>query len=318
MKLTECKSNGIVIPDLKYYAPEGEIIQIYKSSSKIIRNSKVIFQHFNFPMFISDEVEKKILPSSEYTNCFLQHIQDSEIDSDLKFCENLEFLRRFNKSPIILGGCGRSGTTLLLSILGAITNVIPVNESFSFFPSPYRMSILIDEIKQCGSINFQSQRWCEKTPKNVLAFDSIYKTFNKKVKLIHIVRDGRDVITSAHPLHPNQLWVSKERWIKDVSRGLELAKDIPICLIRYEDLISFPKLTLTSLCDFIEEEYTDNLLSYQNHTSFQESYNWKDNVATKLHNQSIKRWTSPEYSNIIEDFYSDEDAMTLLKKLNYL
>jgi hypothetical protein len=74
--------------------------------------------------------------------------------------------------PVIIGGCGRSGTTLLSAMIDAH----PL-----FF---------------CGP----ESRWSEKTPGNVRVLDRIFEYF-PRARFIHVIRDGRDVVcsTRTHP-----------------------------------------------------------------------------------------------------------------------
>ena len=144
------------------------------------------------------------------------------------------FLRRikvaiiFRAPPIIIGGCGRSGTTLLASILSAHPRIYVIpEETTTFCPGAYSEHVDLNAefdtrkfyLKYFSKYNFLFARWCEKTPKNVLFFDRILKHFKNRVKLIHMVRDGRDVIFSRHPRNPHEYWVSGKRWIDDVSRS---------------------------------------------------------------------------------------------------
>ncbi|MCD4696794.1 MAG: sulfotransferase, partial [Bacteroidales bacterium] len=153
-------------------------------------------------------------------------------------------LDRFTKPPVLLGGCGRSGTTLLLSILSAHPGLFCISEeTMAFCPTAYLDDynpMAPFETERFYNENFTSNllnsydQWCEKTPKNVLFFKRINDHFNQKVKLIHIVRDGRDVIISRHPTNPKIYWVNPERWISDVNAGLSMYSHPNVHTLRYE------------------------------------------------------------------------------------
>ena len=123
-------------------------------------------------------------------------------------------IRRLRREPIVLGGCGRSGTTLLLSILSCLPKIVAIpRETRAFCYDAYRgggeynragMFLRFFAYLLSTDIPGECDRWCEKTPKNVLRFDRILKLFNNKVRLIQIVRDGRDVTLSRHPLNPEK------------------------------------------------------------------------------------------------------------------
>ena len=51
--------------------------------------------------------------------------------------------------------------------------------------------------------------------KSDIRYEEIIKLFDGKVKIINMIRDGRDVITSMHPNGKGRYWVTKDRWIED-------------------------------------------------------------------------------------------------------
>ena len=129
---------------------------------------------------------------------------------------------RFQDMPIIIGGCGRSGTTLLLSIISAHPNIFAFPKEIGVFSEWHNSNPRIDRLYRYVLVNSlpnEKNRWCEKTPGNVRHFDKILSYFNNKVKLIHIIRDGRDVMLSKHPKKPDSYWIFPVIWINDVKEG---------------------------------------------------------------------------------------------------
>ena len=138
--------------------------------------------------------------------------------------------RNFTRDPILIGGCGRSGTTLLLAILSAHPNIFAFSRELvavvDWKPAdndpdslePARLDRLYRELLW-RRIPPSAQRWCEKTPRNVHHIDKILD-FWPNSRFFHIVRDPRDVLTSRHPTRPDEYWVSPERWVRDVRAGL--------------------------------------------------------------------------------------------------
>jgi hypothetical protein len=116
-------------------------------------------------------------------------------------------------------------------------------------------------------------RWAEKTPLNVLSFEWVLERF-PEARLVHVVRDGRDVVCSMRQ-HPDRRWVDgvevKElrpqpveeymrRWVRDTEAGIALRGDPRYIEIRYEDLVEDPERVLRGLLESLEEPWLSELL----------------------------------------------------------
>jgi hypothetical protein len=118
-------------------------------------------------------------------------------------------------------------------------------------------------------------RWGEKTPKNVLHLDYIFKHF-PNTKFIHMIRDGRDVACSLRhfpkrriengkiiPLNTaNPLDECIERWVHDVTIGRNWQGHSGYAELKYEDLVFKTEESLIKLFSFLEEPYDERVLTY--------------------------------------------------------
>ena len=298
----------IVIEPSKYYTCIGESIYSYeKQYMHLDEHSRVLFKTKDFDVGL---ISGSTIEDVSFEDLFLDMSSESEYS-----CEKIDVegvLKRSPKPLIVVGGAGRSGTTLLLSILGSHSSVHAFDEElYCFYPNPPRIRKLINAIDDSGE---KDKRWCEKTPKNVKIFGNLLHTFEKHVKLIHVIRDGRDVITSVHPAHTGRYWVSTERWIEDVEAGLE--HDENVYRVKYEDIVLNTEKTLRSLCKFIEEPFEEEMMNYALKTSVANNIAW-ENAAQPIHSTNIGKWKSPEHAKVIEEFMNNEKAVSLLKKLGY-
>ncbi|MFW6026391.1 MAG: sulfotransferase family protein, partial [Candidatus Woesearchaeota archaeon] len=159
-------------------------------------------------------------------------------------------------------------------------------------------------------------RWCEKTPANVRHFDKILSYYNNNVKLIHIVRDGRDVMLSKHPKKPNSYWVSPERWVSDVKAGLKFEDHPNVFTVKYENIILNYSEVMKDLCNFIGETFTDELKDWYANTVVKKNKAW-DGKVKKLHSNSIAKYKNTSDKKRVKEIMSNEDVVSLLKKLNY-
>ncbi len=236
------------------------------------------------------------------------------------------------RKPIIIGGCGRSGTTLLLSILSCHPNILAIGkETWALCPDGYTPDgdykktpkldvpfglwrIYRNLIDQQISHNFK--RWCEKTPRNVIYFERILRHFGERVRIIHMVRDGRDVVTSKHPRKPYQFWITPHRWVQDVSAGRKVENQPQVLTIRYEDLLLDYEKTVRLICEFIEEEFVSTFLSYPESATVRSGRAWFI-PAREIHTLSIGRWKDPRYAQRIDSLLSEPMAMDLLLYYGY-
>ncbi len=234
---------------------------------------------------------------------------------------------QFTRPPIIIGGCGRSGTTLLLSVLSAHPRICAIpQETYAFCVSAYESSpstepkLHIEKFYkglEQSDIPPGFNRWCEKAPKNVLFFGPILDAFGEDVRLIHVVRDGRDVITSKHPQNPNSFWVTPERWITDVSAGLEYEEHEQVYTLRYEDLVLDYEATIRKVIGFIGGDFDDHMLDWHKYAVVRQNVAWEGEVKD-MYGSSIGRWKDPQYADLIEQFTSDANVATLLERMGYI
>lgn len=240
----------------------------------------------------------------------------------------------YNSNPIIIGGCGRSGTTLLASILGSFSSIYLIpTETALLCPGCYgsmqkplplseintKLPIMVETLsKYCFDKSWANKlTWCEKTPRNIHYFENIYRYFNGHVSLINIVRNGLDVILSKHSSDPSSYWVDSERWIAEVQLGIELSKKIKILTVRYEDLVTNPQKVFEEIASFtnidnlsgFEENWYDNTTL---HTDF--SYGGK---VSAINTSSIDKWKA-DTSGRSNKMLNDPKAQKLLEHFNYL
>ena len=85
-------------------------------------------------------------------------------------------------------------------------------------------------------------------------------------QFILLVRDPRDVSASAKksvfsPCHPH---LSSKLWDQQQRIGVALQQQYPtvVCTLRYKDLLLDSEANLTALCEFLKEEFSDDLLNF--------------------------------------------------------
>ncbi len=209
-----------------------------------------------------------------------------------------------NESPVFVVGCPRSGTMLLRDLLRAHPRLTLPPESH-FIPSFYRgygdprsereavelarrilnlewirlWDVSVDAAAFARDRSFQrvvcrlyeawarqegKPRWGDKTPHYVTDIDALLDIF-PSAKIIHIIRDGRDVALSwlNSRLEPRNLYTAATLWKQYVTggriAGAALA-DTTYLEVRYESLLGQPAETMRAVCAFIGEPFTEAML----------------------------------------------------------
>lgn len=198
---------------------------------------------------------------------------------------------------VVIGGTPRSGTTLVRRILDRHPSLCCGPETSILLPGGMRIDQVASAYKwpaaELRALMAQSPsqgafvdafadryrgqrgrtRWAEKTPLNVLSFDWVLERF-PQARLVHVVRDGRDVVCSMRQ-HPDRRWVDgvevKElrpesvdtymrRWVRDTEAGIGRRGDPRYIEVRYEDLVVDPEEVMRGLLEALDEPWLPGVL----------------------------------------------------------
>ena len=240
---------------------------------------------------------------------------------------NFRRIDAMTRRAILIGGCGRSGTTVLNGLLSCHPEVQTIDiETSAFCPTAYTDDVDLDAEFQLDrlyrrlvriEIRPSCTRWSEKTPKNVLFAQRALDYLGPGARFIHIVRDGRDVVTSRHRRAPERYWVSPERWIRDVEAVRSLEAHPRVWTVRYEDLVHDLEGELRSLCGFLGLPFDERMLGYPETARVPRSEGWTPRLRP-ISNSSVGRWREPEHTSVVEALMSDPRAVSLLVHYGYL
>lgn len=231
---------------------------------------------------------------------------------------------------IVIGGCPRSGTTLLRRILDTHSGICCGPESSLLLPGRPNVAALalgyglaefrirevldrsrsqaefVDRFMAAYAASVGTRRWAEKTPLNIRHLDWIWGHF-PNARFIHVIRDGRDTVCSMREHADRRLvdgqWVKVpqtrtaeqlvRRWDADVRTGMSRRADPRYHEVRYEDLVGDPEGTLGRLFEFIGEPFEPGVLQYR--TDTERARRATDGEAGpqptgSIHRSSIGRW----------------------------
>lgn len=243
----------------------------------------------------------------------------------IKFIGKWIYRTKFTAPPIYIGGCGRSGTTLLLSVLSSHKSIFACPRELNLFenaiidgdtvklPKFYRLyrTFLTTRIPRTAN------RYCEKSPSNIHHVELIEKIHGDNFRFIQVIRDGRDVVLSRHPRNRELFWVEPERWIKDVRKGLTYRNHPRVLTIRYEDLVLNFSKVVEKICGFLEIELSGEILNWHGYARVRENRALFSEIS-EITPASIGKWKNTKEAERAGLLSEDPEGRRLLQSYGYL
>ncbi len=251
------------------------------------------------------------------------------------------------KPLIFVGGCGRSGTTLMRVILDSHPNIacgpeFKVTSSIMSLWAQCRTvfaEILKSYHLQAEEINgafadlirtllnkYRTSagkvRIAEKTPGNLFFFQHLHHVFPQS-PLIHVIRDGRDVVVSlltmnwldantGQPVaYTRDARKAAEYWVQAIRAGQQLQTE-QYLEIRYEDMVCEPERTLRKLFAFLDEPWDPVVLSFHEEKRDLGSESSAEQVSRPFYTHSVGRWRT-DLTEINKELVKEVAGETLIE-----
>ena len=172
---------------------------------------------------------------------------------------------KLENPPVFIVGCGHSGTSLLLAILGSHSKICAIPEETDIAYNYITNTPVLS--KEAGqmiryfdllTISENKRRWVEKTPKHIHSIPLLRKLI-PGCKFMIILRDGRDVACSLEA-RCGSLEDGIGRWINDNRAGETFWKDADVHVLKYEDIIENVGETIRGALNFLGEDFEEQML----------------------------------------------------------
>jgi hypothetical protein len=186
---------------------------------------------------------------------------------------------------------------------------------------PFPRSFLLRELCMLKLAGKSAERWGEKTPIHFKYLKEILDDFEDS-KIINIIRDPRDVMSSMRAAKWNKFFDLKRRLT-------EYKYNILVCTnssyssnvlnIKYEDLVCHPEKTLSDICAFINIKFSSDVIQkfyQQDNLNFNISNEpWKKNNSKPLDAKNVFKWKFNP--NSFENKFVNWYCRLEIKKLGY-
>ena len=152
--------------------------------------------------------------------------------------------------------------------------------------------------------------WAEKTPENIFLIKYFLKCFPSE-KIIHIVRDPRDVIISLMGRGISLLYAA-ETWLSSVASIQPFVNNTNVLEVKYEELVRASDQVIKSICIFLGIPFYDDMLNENENEHKKNDYftSWKNTPGSKISTGSLNRYKNSDikFNNIFKMRISDEFA----------
>jgi hypothetical protein len=161
---------------------------------------------------------------------------------------------------------------------------------------PPTIGSLIGAALEAYAHRFGKDRWGDKRPNYIQNLDDVLALF-PDAQIIHMIRDGRDCAAS---LKRMPWWTfgypaSVYKWARAIDVALDARERLrpdQYHEVRYEDLVASPREELTALCDFLGEDFDEEMLAH--HRASDEKVpdykDWHEKVHQPVTQAAVQRW----------------------------
>lgn len=140
----------------------------------------------------------------------------------------------------------------------------------------------------------EATHWGDQSPLHTFYTDWIYPVF-PQARFVHLLRDGRDVVSSFLKRGDLSLDEAVQRWTTSVDRAHQLRDKLPASQfleVCYEDIVQSPEAVLERVADFAGIPYTERMLEYWKLPSTVEHkhLSYHENIGRPVFTSSVGKW----------------------------
>jgi len=161
--------------------------------------------------------------------------------------------------------------------------------------------------------------WGDKTP-SFFRMLRIVRSIFPDSKIIHVVRDGRDVYLSTRRINPSRrnLAVQAFEWsykVRKVLKSMETSKE-HLLEVRYEDLVDQPEKAVGRICSFLNLNYESTMLEFWRSSRYNIGRHHSELIFSPISSKSVGKWQN-ELSKVQKHAFC-QIAGNSLKRYGYI
>jgi hypothetical protein len=133
----------------------------------------------------------------------------------------------------------------------------------------YNYQTIFTSLMEEYALKMRKPRWGEKTPAHYLYLNVLFEWY-PQARIIWMLRDPRAVVASLinTPWARGSIVSYSQRWCKSICLFEQRwVRDERVKLVKYERLVQDPKSEMEQVCQFINEEYTSEMITNRSETS---------------------------------------------------
>jgi hypothetical protein len=229
-----------------------------------------------------------------------------------------------DNQPIIVGGCFRSGTSLVRRLLDSHPRIY-CGPEVKFFADLYNIyltdpirhvrftrtaqsMISQDEVLEVlggafvemhvrAARHATKPRWADKAPENVIFLDRWQQLLGDGWLFLHVLRNPLDTLASIkeNPFPvtiPSDLDARIDLWLDYLQAGLRFERDAPERYVRvvYEKLTEAPESSVRAMMQALGEELDESQLQLDNTRHQAGIEDPKVRQSSTIHSDSVEQW----------------------------
>ncbi len=173
-------------------------------------------------------------------------------------------------------------------------------------PDERNLAAVLDGVYRAHLTRYKPSaiRWGDKTPRNTFVLRELRAVF-PDLQVVHMIRDGRDVVESLGRLADRDLSCLARHWLDSVRVAQTFGAHYgsQYLEVRYEDLVRQPEKTLRAIVAFLEHRFEERMLRHHElglALGDVERRPHLQGVRAAVHQNSIGRWRTTFNSSQVD------------------